>query len=252
MSKLLTSLLSNISNSQYAVRDTFDFVQEILSIPSKNYVMASFDIASLFTSIPVKETCDIILAKLFPTDNSLFHGFDKVQFSKMLHNCVSNNHFLFNGQLYEQIEGCPMGGCISPTMANIFLAHNEERWLDDCPLDFKPVLYRRYVDDTFLLFRSASHVNKFHKYLNEKHSRIKFTVENENNGSLPFLDVLVENDGKHFHTSTYRKPTFTGLGMKANSAVSPRYKQNFVDGLADRARKINSNAATLGRELKKL
>ena len=103
-----------------------------------------------------------------------------------------------------------------------------------------------------MLFRSASHVNKFHKYLNEKHSRIKFTVENENNGSLPFLDVLVENDGKHFHTSTYRKPTFTGLGMKANSAVSPRYKQNFVDGLADRARKINSNAATLGRELKKL
>ena len=94
-----------------------------------------------------------------------------------------------------------MGGCISPTMANIFLAHNEERWLDDCPLDFKPVLYRRYVDDTFLLFRSASHVNKFHKYLNEKHSRIKFTVENENNGSLPFLDVLVENDGKNFHAS---------------------------------------------------
>ena len=114
------------------------------------------------------------------------------------------------------------------------------------------MFYRRYVDDTFLLFRASSHVEKFNRYLNAQHSRIKFTVEREQNGSLPFLDVFIQKNGTGFETSTYRKPTFTGLGTKANSAVSPEYKQNFVDCLVNRARKINSNALNLGRELIKL
>ena len=115
-----------------------------------------------------------------------------------------------------------------PHNGEYFLTHYEDKWLDDCPLDFKPVLYRRYVDDTFLLFRASSHVEKFNRYLNAQHSRIKFTVEREKNGSLPFLDVFIQKNGTVFETSTYRKPTFTGLGTKANSAVSPEYKQNFV------------------------
>ena len=71
----------------------------------------------------------------------------------MLKNCVQNNVFLFGGKLYEQTDGCPMGGCISPTMANVVLCHHEEEWIQNFPLDFKPVLYKRYVDDCFILFR---------------------------------------------------------------------------------------------------
>lgn len=32
---------------------------------------------------------------------------------------------------------------------------------EHCLTEFKPVVYRRFVDDTFLLFRSAEHVEKF-------------------------------------------------------------------------------------------
>ena len=31
----------------------------------------------------------------------------------------------------------------------------------DCPLDFKPVYYRRYVDDSFLLFKDVVHIERF-------------------------------------------------------------------------------------------
>ena len=37
------------------------------------------------------------------------------------------------------------------TLANAFLCHCEKLQLDNCPLEFKPVVYRRYVDVIFVL-----------------------------------------------------------------------------------------------------
>ena len=73
----MVSLLSSLVVNDYSVRDTFGFVKEIVSLENNNYVMASFDIKSLFTNIPVSETCEIILEKLFPLSDSLHMGFDR-------------------------------------------------------------------------------------------------------------------------------------------------------------------------------
>ena len=162
MSKYLVSVLSELCSNEFSVSDSFDFAREISSLENHNYYMASFDIKSLFTNIPVAETCQIILNKLFPQQNSTHYGFDKMQFERMLNNCLQNNIFLFNGNVYEQVDGCPMGGCISPTMANIFLCHYEKIWIDQGPIEYKPILYKRYVDDSFLLFAHKSHVEKLY------------------------------------------------------------------------------------------
>ena len=47
------------------------------------------------------------------------------------------------------------------TMANVFLSFYEIKWLEQCPKEFKPAFYRRYVDDLFVLFQSAEHLSKF-------------------------------------------------------------------------------------------
>ena len=49
-------------------------------------------------------------------------------------------------------------GTALPTLANVFLCYHEKIWLQNCLSKFKPVVYRRYVDDTFLLFRSEHHI----------------------------------------------------------------------------------------------
>ena len=54
-----------------------------------------------------------------------------------------------------------MGSPLSAPMANLFLAHHEVRWLDQCPPDFKPLLYKRYVDDAFMVFRSLDQIDRF-------------------------------------------------------------------------------------------
>ena len=91
--------------------------------------MTSFDVKSLFTNIPIIETCKIILDYFFPEVDRMHLGFNKTQFNNILNNCTQNNLFLFNGSTYIQLDGCPIGGCISPTLTNIFLCQHEELWL---------------------------------------------------------------------------------------------------------------------------
>ena len=48
----------------------------------------------------------------------------------------------------------------------------------NCPSEFKPILYRRYVDDT-CLFEKVEHVEELLAYLNILHPNIKSTYEIE-------------------------------------------------------------------------
>ena len=77
--------------------------------------------------------------------------------------------FIFDQKYYKQYDGVAMGSPLGPTLANIFF---ENICLENCLTQFKPVVYRRYVDDTFLLFRSIKLVEKFKKYLNKHHKNI--------------------------------------------------------------------------------
>ena len=71
--------------------------------------MASFDIDSLFTNVPIDETIDISIKKLFGRKKK-YNGFSKEQFQKLLGFAVKNSFFLFDGKYYEQVEqSCPFG-----------------------------------------------------------------------------------------------------------------------------------------------
>ena len=83
-----------------------------------------------------------------------------------------------------------MSGCVSPTIANIFLGHHEKSWLDNCPVEFRPTFYTRYLDDTFTLFRNEDHSKKFLGFLNSQPRTINFTKELEKTYKLTFLDVV--------------------------------------------------------------
>ena len=78
-----------------------------------------------------------------------------------------------------------------PTLAKAFLYTYEKEWLDNCPSHFKPIVYRRYVDDIFVLFSSKKHLQAFVYYMNKQHRCIKFTSETEQNNTFSFLDINI-------------------------------------------------------------
>ena len=111
---------------------------------------------------------------------------------------------------------CPRGFCPRPlghTLANTFLCYYEKQWLNECPPEFRPNYYKRYVDDIFVLFENNDQIEKFQQYLNTKHINMSFTFEKENNNKLAFpdIDAIRDETGKTFKTSSYRKPTFSGV-----------------------------------------
>ena len=84
-----------------------------------------------------------------------------------------------------------MGSPLGPIMANVFLSLYEVKYLEQCPKEFKPVFYRRYVDDLFVLFELAEHLLKFRGYFNTCHPNMSFSFEQTKDGTLSFLDVEV-------------------------------------------------------------
>jgi len=241
VSKFFIPILKRLTLNQYTIQNTFTFVQKLIEIPHANdYVLASFDVTNLFTNVPLDETIDIIMNSLFEKSDKVL-GFNRMYFKKLLDIATKDIMFWFNGTLYKQIEGVAMGSPLGPTLANIFMCYNESKWLENCPIEFKPKHYFRYVDDTLLLFKSEDEVNKFLEYLNNQHPNIKFTCEIEQNGHLPFLDIDISRDMNSFVSSVYRKPTYTGLTTKFNSYIPIKYKGNLISTLIFRAFKISKD-----------
>ena len=80
----------------------------------------------------------------------------------------------------------------------------------NCPSDFTPLLYCRYVDDTLCIFETNSQAQCFLQYLHCQQLNISFTHESEDSNSLPFLDVMVTHPDNTFSTTLYRKKRLLG------------------------------------------
>ena len=100
-----------------------------------------------------------------------------------------------------------MGNPLGPALANVFGGYQEEKLFID---NNQPLIYFRYVDDTFATFEDEFNCKEFLKQLNSLHQSLNFTHEKEVNGKLPFVDVLIEKSNTKFLTSVYRKPSFSG------------------------------------------
>ena len=113
----------------------------------------------------------------------------------MLSLTLKESIIFFDNKYYSQIHRVAMGSPLGPILAKIFLCYHESNWLKDCPKDFKPVYYKRYADDIFVLFTKQEHAQFFLEYINKKHKNMKFSIETEINGSLSFLDVKIVRAG---------------------------------------------------------
>ena len=133
LAKFLVPVLSDITQNEFTVKDSFTFVDEILTQNSDLY-MASLDVDALFTNIPLNETIDICVKKLCKTLDTLVKGIFKNDFRDLLNLSTNESFFTFNNKFYIKVDGVAMGSPLGPILANIFLSHHEENWLDKCPV----------------------------------------------------------------------------------------------------------------------
>ena len=80
--------------------------------------MVSFDVKSLFASVPLKHTIDIIIKKIYEK-HEITTAFKKHEMKKLLTIRTKNLHFSFNNDIYIQINGVVMGSPLGSVIANI-------------------------------------------------------------------------------------------------------------------------------------
>ena len=155
----------------------------------------------------------------------------------MIELCLRCTYFQFQNGFYEQLDGAAMGSPLSPVVANIFMESFEEQALHSYQV--KPKMWVRYVDDTFTVWpHGTTMLESFHNHLNQQHPNIQFTREEESEGRIAFLDVLMERKGSKTPTSVYRKPTHTDRYINFNSHHHPRVLNGVIRCLRDRAHNI--------------
>ena len=201
--KFLVPIVNCLTINEFTATDSFSSVKEIVE-QDNSFYMGSLDVNSLFTNIPLDENINICTESIYDQNDAV--GLNKSELKELLSLVTKEPYFVFNEFLYKQLA---MGSPSGPTLANAFLCFYEKKWLEQCHEEFKPVYYRGYIDDIFVLFRSRDHIFKFRDYLNKYHPNIKFSFEEEKNGKLSFLDVELSQEGNQFVTTVYRKPTFS-------------------------------------------
>ena len=195
--------------------------------------LVSFDVVLLFTNISLDETISIRADFLYRGPSTIALPFPEKISIELMSIATKSVSSSFNEIMYHQIDGVNMA-----QFWLIFSLGSKKDTFDGFP---KPFIYLRCVDDTFVSFRSRNDALSFFDELNKLQSSLRFTMEEENNGELPFSDVLVERRDSSFLTSVYRKPTFTGLYLSWHSFATRFRKLNLIRCLSFRALNICSD-----------
>nr|VZI13421.1 unnamed protein product [Spirometra erinaceieuropaei] len=166
------------------------------------------------------ETIELLLqSKYDETDNRLGHA----QILQLLQLCL-RTYFTFDGTIYEQVKGTTMGSPIPGFIAEAVLQRVESLVFQY----HRPKFWARYVDDTFVVIE-RDQVLTFQEHLSAVFPDIQFTMEEEENNQLAFLDALVcRKDCGELKTKVLRKATNTMQVLNFNSNHPISHKRSCV------------------------
>ena len=249
LSKYLTTVLKPLTDeSRHKLQSTENFIDAIKTVQvPDDYKLVSFDVKSLFTSIPLQLALDCTETAInnstielpLPTDDLM----------DLLNLCLTSTYFQYNGKHYKQLHGTAMGSPVSVVVAEIVMQNIEELALATYKRTLP--LWLRYVDDTFTAVHKDE-IDDFHEHLNGQNADIQFTKEIEENGKIPFLDCLVTRDNNELRTTIYRKPTHTDRLLDQSSYNPTSHKATTIRTLTRRAQLVCDSPDSLTDENKYL
>ncbi|XP_071579118.1 uncharacterized protein [Temnothorax nylanderi] len=213
------------------VKNSIDLVEELASIHvNDGYKLISLDVVSLFTNVPIERVLDSISVRWnFIAKNC---NIPKSEFFTAVRLILNSTFFMFNGKIYRQTFGVPMGSPLSPMAADIVLQDLET--IAFCTLKYIPPFYKRYIDDITLAAPSTLLQHTLDVF-NSFHPRLKFTIEIGEDDKLNFLEITMILNNNRLTFDWFHKPTFSGRYLNFMSQHPVCQKRGTAIGLIDRA-----------------
>lgn len=218
--------LQSLVNEKFNARNSFEVKSEIVNLwVEDTYDFVTLDVVDMFTNIPVTLIYDIIrdqyhVLKLFTTiPLNLILALLKfaLKFS---------NVFKYDGRIYIQGKGLPMGGKLSTVISCLIMDHLFKAafklFLFDDVLWFK-----KFVDDCIFLVKKSV-INDLLEKCNAMHNDLKFTMSGSGDGSISYLDLSLSLIDNRVLTRWYKKPISSGRILNYLSNHPPKMIKNVV------------------------
>ena len=124
IAKVLKSLVGKLPHHIQSTSDFISKVRETTLLPGE--CLMSYDVTTLFTSVPIDPALNITKDLLENDDNLGNRTVLSVQnIIDLLGFCLHSTYFSFQNKFNEQVEGMAMGSPVSPILANMYMEHFE-------------------------------------------------------------------------------------------------------------------------------
>ena len=148
-----------------------------------------------------------------------------------------------------QVDGVAMGSPLGPVLAGLFMIELEKAVLPELTECIK--YWKGYVDDT-ISFVKLGAIDHIITKLNSFHKNIQFTFEEEDKGTLPFIDFLIQRNSNSVVKTIFRKPTNNDIYLNSNTLAPDAWKRKTLKTLVESAYIVCSVNELLQKELKYL
>ena len=137
-----------------------------------------------------------------------------------------------NSQFYQQTDDVAVGVPASWITAEIYLQAHEHTAIST-------TLHPRKVWERWWHLRT--HLENFLHHINKLFKIIEFTMEEERNGELTFLETLLKQNNGKISVLVYRNPMHTDQYLYYSFHHQTSYKESVVSSLFNRAYSIITN-----------
>ena len=227
-------LLYLLQDSLYILKDSFDFLERLDTTYTKDTLLSSCNIKSLYTNIRhdvFYKAMDYWIEKLI-NEILLLRRFTKTFILLGLSIILKFNYFYISNYFYHQIKGNVMGTTLALVGSNPTVAYFEEKMFAILPqiypkdfVDFFIRNYFRFLDDVFHKWLMQCNIQDFYKVKNELDPDLQFIFkELTKNINFPNTNLKIIN--KKLHSDIYHKPTNSFSYLHDKRCHSPHTKNN--------------------------
>ena len=174
----------------------------------------------------------LIILKRIYEKNEIVMSATKNEMMEMLILCTKNVHFTFESRTYVQTDCAAIGSPLGAVLVDIFMIELENSLLPN--MNKYITFWTRYVDDK-ICFVKIGTTEFIISLLNSFDENIQFTFEEENDETIPFLDILIGRKRNDITATVYRTSTCNDVYLNWNAFAPATWKRGDLETLVERA-----------------
>jgi hypothetical protein len=150
-----------------------------------------------------------------------------------------NSYIQYDGKIYQQTNGIPMGTNAAVTLANIYVGSLIDKFIDSRPEVF---YYRRYIDDLFIVWKGDLTRFESFKIAVSRLLSIPINFDPPSRTMAKFLDIQINYDhyNKCVMTSVFQKSLNKYSYISPSSSHAQHMFTGFIKGELTRYARLSS------------